>query len=172
MHRQRHTETQNIRQLVLPMHAQQASACWLFGNDPSCACQLIGYCSLVAKPSVLACRLLIVMAFTNRFPVVHIPEQAHVALVGDDMIHDCCRGQPSHPPALGAQGIAIEKQLPRSAPPRAVTPRSRGTAPGFQLPAFLNPVPLAPGGVCQGCTDGISAWVHRSQWAHAVFLFS
>jgi hypothetical protein len=148
--------------------------CWLFENDPSCANQLFRYCSLISKSAVLACGLLIVMVFTNRFPIIHIPEQAHVALMGDDVVHDCCPGEPSHLPALYAEWIQFEEPFPRSPPPRAVTPRIRRAASILFCVAILRLVLLAPAAApsYESRTTWVVAGMLGRKRAHAAFRLS
>jgi hypothetical protein len=47
---------------------------------------------LVTEATILMRCLAVVAGLAHRLPIVRIPEQFHVATMGDDVINDCCYG--------------------------------------------------------------------------------
>ncbi len=58
----------------------------------------------------------------ERLPVRLVPEEAEVALVGSDVVHDPRCRKPAKPLALGTKRMIGEIAFPRRSPPGVIAP--------------------------------------------------
>ena len=67
---------------------------------------------LVLDVPVFGHRLMVMTALAKGLPVRFVPEQVRVAAMRLDMIHDCCRDEPSFLFASDAPGVTLQEELP------------------------------------------------------------
>jgi hypothetical protein len=94
--------------------------------------------------------------------------------VGNDVVHDRRRREPSHSLALGTKRMNGEIAFPRGTPPGVITSVRSRSALSIYLAAFLNAMFLAAPmtRIHQHRAARKSARMQGCERAHAVFLFS
>jgi hypothetical protein len=76
-----------------------------------------------SEPAILRRSLAIVMRLTASAPVRFVPEQLHVALVWNVVVHYRCRHDAPFPRAVHAKRIALQEQPARFLPSTVVSAR-------------------------------------------------
>lgn len=80
---------------------------------------------LVLDVPVFSHRLMVMAALAQGLPVRFVPEQVRVAAMRLDMIHDCCRDEPSFLFASDAPGVMLQEELPGFLPLSPVATQHR-----------------------------------------------
>lgn len=68
---------------------------------------------------------MVMAALAQGLPVRFVPEQVRVAAMRLDMIHDCCRDEPSFLFASDAPGVTLQEELPGFLPLSPVATQHR-----------------------------------------------
>ena len=66
---------------------------------------------IISEASIFFSSLLGVTTFTQRLPVVFIPEEFPITTVWFDVVHLCCRSESSFSLAVNTQGMLLKKLL-------------------------------------------------------------
>lgn len=66
---------------------------------------------IITKASIFFSSLLGVTTFTERLPVIFVPEELTVTTVWFDVVHLCCRSESSFSLAVNTQGMLLKKLL-------------------------------------------------------------
>ena len=70
----------------------------------------------ISKAPIFFNSLLRVTTFTERLPVLFVPEELPVTTVWFDVVHLCCRGEPSISLAVNTQWMLLKKLLTSLSP--------------------------------------------------------
>ncbi len=129
---------------------------------------LPGFSVSVLNIPVFRHRLMVMAAFTQRLPVLFVPEQVRVAAMRLDMIHDGCRDKPSFLFASDAPGVTFQKELPGFLPLSPVATQHRvlpfALALLFMFVTIFSPIRHQP------WASRILARCLRSSWHKVFFL--
>ena len=93
-----------------------------FFTENPCALSYEGFCRdsdplpprgfrIISKSSIFFSSLLGVTTFTQRLPVIFVPEKSPVTTVWPDVVHLCCRSESSFSLTMNTQGMLHKKLL-------------------------------------------------------------
>ena len=92
---------------------------------------------------------------TERLPVVPIPEQGLITLVGADVVDDRSRGHV----ALGfAHAAKLVAGLLQEGPPSPLPPAVIAALAGRASPSVVLPIPFSLGSCCEGFVERRAGW--------------